>query len=80
MKGSAPPNQLVTFARFVHQAFAIKDRDLLSAWRNQAGALKLSEGIGDGWPLHPQHIGKEGLSDSQRIALASIVHHKQPTR
>jgi hypothetical protein len=25
-------------------------------------------------------VGKEGLSDSQHIAIAPIVHHEQPTR
>jgi hypothetical protein len=80
MKGDAPPDQLIAFARFLHKAVPIKDRYLLAAVPDQACTLKLTDGIGDGWPLHPQHMGKEGLSDSQRIAIAPIVHHEQPTR
>jgi hypothetical protein len=80
MKGDPPPDQLIAFARLLHQAFPIKDRHLLAAVPDQASALKLSDGISDGWPLYPQHMGKEGLSDLQRIAIAPIVHHEQPTR
>ena len=41
-------------------------------------SLKLSDSIGYGWPLHPQHVGQQRLSDVQGLAVIAVKHHEQP--
>jgi hypothetical protein len=53
---------------------------LLTSLRNQPGALKLPDGVGDGRPLDTQHFGEQALSDRQRVVICPVTHHEQPTR
>ena len=53
---------------------------MLAAVRNQPGALKLPDGIRDGWPLHTQHFGKQALGDLEHITVTAVTHHQQPSR
>ena len=63
MRSDARPDQLITFARFRHEALPIKYRDLLSAACNQTGAFKLPGSIRDRWPMDTQHFGEQVLSN-----------------
>jgi hypothetical protein len=63
VRSDARPDQLVTFARFRHEALPIKYRDLLSAARNQTGTFQLPGSLRDGWPMDTQHFGEQVLSD-----------------
>jgi len=63
VRSDARPDQLITFARFRHEALPIKYRDLLSAAHNQTGTFQLSGSIRDGWPLDTQHFGEQVLSN-----------------
>ena len=80
VKSEACPNQLVTFARCRREALPIKDRDLPPAAFDQTGPLELPGGIRDGWPLHAEHFGEQALSDRERVTVAAVTHHEQPTR
>ena len=80
VKSEAGPNQLITFARCGREAPPIKYRDLPSATFNQTGAFKLAGSIRDGWPLDTQHFGEQALSDRERVTVAAVTHHEQPTR
>jgi hypothetical protein len=53
---------------------------LPSAARNQTRAFQFLGSIGDAWPLDTQHFGEQALSDLQRVIVAAIAHHEQPTR
>ena len=63
VRSDARPDQLVTFARFRHEALPIKYRDLLSAAFNQTGTFQLPGSLRDGWPMDTQHFGEQVLSD-----------------
>ena len=80
VRSDARSDQLITFARFRHEALPIKYRDLLSAAHNQTGTFQLSRSIRDGWPLDTQHFGEQILSDRQCIIVTAVTHHEQPTR
>ena len=80
VKSQPRPNQLVAFAGCLREALPIKDRDLPSAAFNQIGTFQLLGGIADAWPLHAQHFGEQVLSDGERVAVAAVTHHEQPTR
>jgi hypothetical protein len=80
VKREACPDQLITFTRCRHKALPIKYRDLPSAARDQTGAFQLTGSIRDGWPLDPQHFGEQVLSNLQRVIVAAVTHHEQPTR
>jgi hypothetical protein len=80
VKCDARPDQLIAFTRCLYEALPIKYRDLLSAALNQAGMLQLSRNIRDGWPLHTQHFREQILSDGERVIVAAVTHHEEPTR
>jgi hypothetical protein len=63
VRGDACPDQLITFARFRHEALPINYRDLPSAACNQTDTFQLPGSIRDGWPLDTQHFGEQVLSD-----------------
>jgi hypothetical protein len=63
VRSDARPDQLITFARFRHEALPIKYRDLLSAARNQTSTFQFPGSIRDGWPMDTQHFGEQVLSD-----------------
>jgi hypothetical protein len=63
VKSDAPPDQLITFTRCLHEALPIKYRELPSAARNQTGMFQLPGSIRDGWFLDAQHFGEQVLSD-----------------
>jgi hypothetical protein len=79
-KSEARPNELITFARCRREAAPIKYRDLTAAMRNQTGAFELPNGIRDGRPLNPQHFSEQALRDKERVTVAAVTHHEQPTR
>src|SRR5271170_3063127 len=79
VKSEACPDQLIAFTRCRYEALPIKDRDLASAALNQTGAFQLTESIRDGWPLDPEHFGEQVLSNLQRVIVAAVTHHEQPT-
>ena len=79
MNGDSHPDQLVTFARGRRQTLPINYRDLSPAASNQTGAFQLVGSFGDGWPLDPQHFGKQVLSDLQYVIVTAVTHHEQPT-
>ena len=80
VKSDARPNQLIAFARCRHEALPIKYGDLPSAALNQTGMFHVSDGIGNGWPLHTQHFGEQVLSDLQCVIVTAVTHHEQPAR
>jgi hypothetical protein len=53
---------------------------LPSARLDQTRTFQLADGIRDGWPLDTQHFGEQALSDKERVAVAAVTHHEQPTR
>jgi hypothetical protein len=57
----------------------IQYRDLPSASFNQTATFQLLGSIADAWPLDTQHFGEQVLSDWERVAVAAISHHEQPT-
>src|SRR5205823_11260328 len=61
MKSGALPNQLITFARRLYQAWPIKDRDLPPAALDQTGTFQLAGGMCERWPLDTQHFGEKIL-------------------
>jgi hypothetical protein len=63
VRSDACSDQLITFARFRHEALPIKYRDLPSAARNQTGTFQLPGSIRDGRPLNAKHFGEQILSD-----------------
>ena len=80
VKSEARPDQLITFARCLREALPIKYRDLPSAAFNQTSTFQLPGGVRNGWPLDTQHFGEQALSDRERVAVAAVTHHEQPTR
>src|SRR5271170_2840533 len=80
VESDAGPDQLVAFAGCVRQALAVDYRDLPSAALDQSCNFQLLGGIRDGWPLDAQHFAEQALSDPQRVIVAAIAHHQQPTR
>src|ERR1019366_884206 len=80
VKTDAPPDQLITFTRCLHEALPIKYRDLPPAARNQTGTFQLPGSIRDGGPLNTQHFGEQILSDPQCVVVTAVTHHEQPTR
>src|SRR3984957_8684159 len=80
VKTYACADQLIAFAGCRYEARPIEERDLPPTARNQAGALQLAGGIGDAWPLDPQHFGEQGLTDWQYVIVNAITHHQQPAR
>ena len=70
----------MTFARCLREALPIKYRDLSSAAFNQTSTFQLLGGIRNGWPLDTQHFGEQALSDRERVTVAAVTHHEQPTR
>src|ERR1700676_3989877 len=80
VKSEARPDPLITLARCLGEALPIKYRDLPSAAFNQTGMFQLLGGIADAWPLHTQHFGEQILGDGERVAVAAVAHHEQPTR
>jgi len=80
VKSDARPDQLIAFTRCRNETLPIKYGDLPSAALNQTGMFHVSDGIGDGWPLHTQHFGEQALSDLQCVIVSTVTHHKQPTR
>ena len=80
VKSDARPDQLIAFTRCRNETLPIKYGDLPSAALNQTGMFHVSDGIGDGWPLHTQHFGEQALSDRERVTVAAVTHHEQPTR
>ena len=79
VKSEARSDQLIAFARCLGEALPIKDRDLLTSLRNQPGALKLPDGVGDGWSLDTKHFGEQALSDRERVTVTAVTQHEQPT-
>ena len=80
VKSEAHADQLIAFTRCLREALPIKDRDLPSAALNQTVTFQIAGSNRDGWPLNTQHLGKQALSDQQRVIVAAITHHEQPTR
>src|SRR4051794_37716089 len=80
MSSDARPEQLITFARCLREARPIKNSDLPPAAFDQPCAFQLPGSIRDGWSLDTQHFGEQVLRDGERIFIASITHHEQPTR
>src|SRR5665213_1630456 len=80
VKSDAVSDKLITFTRCLREALPIKDRDLPSATFNQTSTLQLSGSIRDAWPLDTQHFGEQVLSDRERVIVAAVTHHEQPTR
>src|ERR1700737_617122 len=80
VRSDARPDQLITFARFRHEALPIKYRDLPSAAHDQTGTFQLSGSIRDGWPLDTQHFGEQVLSNLQCVIVTAVTHREQPTR
>jgi hypothetical protein len=80
VRSDARPDQLITFARFRHEALPIKYRDLPSAARNQTGTFQLPGSIRDGRPLDTQHFGEQILSDLWCVIVSAVTHREQPTR
>ena len=80
VKSEARPDQLITLARCLREALPIKYRDLPSAAFNQTSTFQLLGGIRNGWPLDTQHFSEQALSDRERVAVATVTHHEQPTR
>jgi hypothetical protein len=80
VRSDARPDQLITFARFRHEALRIKYRDLPSAARNQTGSFQLPGSIRDTWPVRTQHFGEQVLSDLQCVIITAVTHREQPTR
>ena len=80
VKSEARPDQLIAFARCLREALPIKYRDLPSAEFNQTSTFQLPGSIANAWPLDTQHFGKQALSDKERVAVAAVTHHEQPTR
>src|ERR1700730_8651447 len=77
---SARSDQLVTFTRSRHEALPIDDLDLQSAALNQPRTFQLPGGIRYRWPLDTEHFGKQVLADQERVIIAAVAHHQQPTR
>src|ERR1700737_4463262 len=80
VRSDARPDQLITFARFRHEALPIKYRDLPSAARNQTGTFQLPGSIRDTRRLDAQHFGEKVLSDLQCVIVRAVTHREQPTR
>src|ERR1700675_2490015 len=80
VKSETRPDQLITFARRLYEPRPIEYRDLPLAACNQTGTFQFAGGIRDGWPLHPQHLGEQALSDLQCVIVTAVTHHQQPTR
>jgi hypothetical protein len=34
----------------------------------------------DRWSVNPEHFGQQILGDAQRVVVAAVTHHEQPTR
>src|ERR1700675_3351931 len=80
VKSDAFPDQLIAFARCLHETLPIHYRNLLSAALNQTGTFQLSSSIRDSWPLNTQHFGEKVLRDRQCVLVRAVTHHEQPTR
>jgi hypothetical protein len=80
VRTDALADQPITFARSRFEAFPIDYCDLSSTALNQTVLFQLLDSIRNGRPLDPQHFGKQGLSDRQRIIVTAVAHHEQPTR
>ena len=80
VKSEARPDQLIAFARCLREALPIKYRDLSSAAFNQTSTFQFPGSIANAWPLDTQHFGEQALSDKERVAVAAVTHHEQPTR
>src|ERR1700704_1370255 len=80
MKSDALTHQLITFARFLNEPLPIKDRDLLPAALNQTCTFQVPRSIRDGGSLDAQHFGEQVLRDRQRVIVAAVTHHQEPTR
>src|ERR1700680_5064548 len=77
---SARSDKLVTFTGSRHEALPIDDRDLLAAALNQPRMFQLRGSIRDRWSLDPEHFGEQVLIDQERVMIAAVAHHQQPTR
>jgi hypothetical protein len=80
VKSEAHADQLIAFTRCAREALPIKDRDLPPAARNQAATFQLAGSNRNSWPLDTEHLGKQVLSDQERVIIAAVTHHEQPTR
>ena len=80
VKTEARPNQLITFARRIRETLTIEDRDLPAAGLDQARTFQFADSIRDAWPMDTQHFAEQTLRNRERVIVAAIAHHEQPTR
>ena len=80
MVSDAGADELVTLAGRRHEALSLDERDPFSTALNQTGLLQFPRGIRDGWPLNTEHFSEYVLRDEQRVIVAAVAHHQQPTR
>src|SRR5512147_2558593 len=73
-----PLGNAVTFARTVHQATAIDDRDIATRVADEAGPLQGACRSRHASPLHPQHHRQELLSEQKLIRMHAVVRHQEP--
>ena len=68
--------EVVTLTSSSHEALPVNDRHLLTAAPDQPPTLQLCGGVRDRWPLDPEHVRKQVLTDEEYVIVAAITHHQ----
>jgi hypothetical protein len=80
MMGETRPDQFVAFTGLLHEAWPIAYRDVPPAALDYARTFPFPHCVRNRRPVHTQHFGQQIVGDGQRVIVAAITHHQQPTR